>query len=511
MTERLKQTGGSIAIIGGGFLGCELACSLSNFAGLSDSAPSKNQLSVVHIFRESAPMGHVLPPCLSMATARHEAAQGIRVINSADVVTACQFACQPLDNLVHPEVSNPSNDTDASLWTGRDRLSDRLKKAIKELLATSTNKALIAPKSDEISSTSTESQNQTPDVRKIRLRIRRTPLGGTESIEAMEVDHVVCAIGVEPRVDLAESAGLELDPSHGGFLVNADMEARAGVYAAGDAASFWDPTLGMRRRVEHYNFAEESGALAGRNMAVAMLGRTNDSNPSTLVPPATNVDMAKYRHQSSVWSSLGPGIQWDAVGHLDSRRLITRAFLSAPLSTEEDATSQACPEPALPDSTDSSHSGNISSMLSSILDSSHSKKPDRGVIFYLTPGQRRLVGILLWNLAEDIYQEDEYSAPSRLNLARSMLAERRIIAGKPGALRAEAEIAELRQLAKHFDLFGEVESDYEEIKKLSEMHEHYMAEKRTESAKEVFTEDHGSENKTTVAENPEMKDTDIKT
>ncbi len=44
------------------------------------------------------------------------------------------------------------------------------------------------------------------------------------------VDHVVVAVGLEPNTELSRSAGLEIDPSHGGFLVNAELEARSNVW-----------------------------------------------------------------------------------------------------------------------------------------------------------------------------------------------------------------------------------------------------------------------------------------
>ncbi|CAF4676162.1 unnamed protein product, partial [Rotaria magnacalcarata] len=65
-------------------------------------------------------------------------------------------------------------------------------------------------------------------------------------------DHVIVAVGIEPNTDLAESAGLEIDPDQGGFLVNAELQARHNIWVAGDAASFYDIKLG-RRRVEHYD------------------------------------------------------------------------------------------------------------------------------------------------------------------------------------------------------------------------------------------------------------------
>ena len=48
-------------------------------------------------------------------------------------------------------------------------------------------------------------------------------------------------------------------------LVNAELEARGNVFAAGDCTSYHDIALG-RRRVEHYDHAVASGRRAGQNM-----------------------------------------------------------------------------------------------------------------------------------------------------------------------------------------------------------------------------------------------------
>ena len=44
------------------------------------------------------------------------------------------------------------------------------------------------------------------------------------------MDHVVVAVGLEPNVDLARDAGLEISESHGGYLVNAELEARSNIF-----------------------------------------------------------------------------------------------------------------------------------------------------------------------------------------------------------------------------------------------------------------------------------------
>lgn len=84
----------------------------------------------------------------------------------------------------------------------------------------------------------------------------------------MNIDRVVVAVGAEPNTNLAKTSRLETDPKIGGFLVNAELEARSNIWVAGDAACFYDVVLG-RRRVEHHDHAVISGRLAGENMTGA--------------------------------------------------------------------------------------------------------------------------------------------------------------------------------------------------------------------------------------------------
>lgn len=79
---------------------------------------------------------------------------------------------------------------------------------------------------------------------------------------------MVIAVGVEPNTDLAKTSHLETESKIGGFLVNAELQARNNIWVAGDAACFYDVKLG-RRRVEHHDHAVISGRLAGENMTGA--------------------------------------------------------------------------------------------------------------------------------------------------------------------------------------------------------------------------------------------------
>jgi 3-phenylpropionate/trans-cinnamate dioxygenase ferredoxin reductase subunit len=82
-------------------------------------------------------------------------------------------------------------------------------------------------------------------------------------------DVVVVGVGATPRTELAGEAGLALD---WGVAVDEHLETSApGVFAAGDVAAAWHPTLAWRLRVEHWANAKNQGALAARNMLGAGL------------------------------------------------------------------------------------------------------------------------------------------------------------------------------------------------------------------------------------------------
>jgi 3-phenylpropionate/trans-cinnamate dioxygenase ferredoxin reductase subunit len=109
------------------------------------------------------------------------------------------------------------------------------------------------------------------------------------------VDAVVAGIGIEPDVELARAAGLEVDD---GIRVDRGLRtSHPDIYAAGDVANFYNPALDRRLRVEHEDNANTMGRLAGQ----AMGGRT-----------------VSYDHLPSFYSDLFE-LGFEAVGEVDAR------------------------------------------------------------------------------------------------------------------------------------------------------------------------------------------------
>ncbi|XP_055004740.1 apoptosis-inducing factor 1, mitochondrial isoform X12 [Boleophthalmus pectinirostris] len=277
----------SITIIGGGFLGSELACALGRRS-------SETGLEVIQMFPEKGNMGKVLPEYLSNWTTEKVKKEGVRIVPEALV---------------------------KSVIFKDDKLEIRLK-----------------------------------DGRQVKT------------------DHIVAAVGLEPNVDLAKSAGLEVDSDFGGFRVNAELQARSNIWVAGDAACFYDIRLG-RRRVEHHDHAVVSGRLAGENM-------TGASKP--------------YWHQSMFWSDLGPDVGYEAIGIVDSSLPTVGVFAKATSKdTPKAATEQSGTGIRSESETEATAISPVASSTSAPI-VEHKDEYGKGVIFYLR--DKVVVGIILWNV-----------------------------------------------------------------------------------------------------------------
>jgi 3-phenylpropionate/trans-cinnamate dioxygenase ferredoxin reductase subunit len=117
----------------------------------------------------------------------------------------------------------------------------------------------------------------------------------TASGREIIADGVVAGIGMEPNIELATAAGLS---TNNGIVVDEFLRTSIpGIYAAGDVAEFYNPTLAKRMRVEHEDNANSMGRLAGRNMA-------------GMIEP--------YDHLPSFYSDMFE-LGYEAVGEVDSR------------------------------------------------------------------------------------------------------------------------------------------------------------------------------------------------
>ncbi|XP_006825404.1 apoptosis-inducing factor 1, mitochondrial-like [Saccoglossus kowalevskii] len=291
--DRITNNVGSVGIVGGGFLGSELACALAKRG-------KENGLKVHQIYPEFGNMARVLPEYLSHWTTNKIIEEGV------DVMPKHRVKSVSLDN------------------------------------------------------------------GKLVLKMK-------EGKDEVKVDHLIVAVGIEANTDLAKTSGLEIDDAHGGYRVNAELEARSNVWVAGDAACFYDIKLG-RRRVEHHDHAVVSGRLAGENM-------TGAGKP--------------YWHQSMFWSDLGPNIGYEAIGITDSSLPTVGVFAKATEKDTPKAASEASGEAMRSDS-------EMSAMNEESVPSTDQsaapvlKVPNmdenfgKGVIFYMK--DKIIVGVILWNV-----------------------------------------------------------------------------------------------------------------
>ncbi|HET7717889.1 MAG TPA: FAD-dependent oxidoreductase [Bauldia sp.] len=106
----------------------------------------------------------------------------------------------------------------------------------------------------------------------LRLARQVSAILGDGSVSAVRLDDgseiaadaVLVSIGVAPRVELAEAAGLAVD---NGIVVDRTLRTEdPHIFAAGDVCSFAHDLFGGRIRLESWKNAEEQGPIAARNM-----------------------------------------------------------------------------------------------------------------------------------------------------------------------------------------------------------------------------------------------------
>ena len=150
-------------------------------------------------------------------------------------------------------------------------------------------------------------------------------------------DAVVAGLGIRPNLTLAEKAGLGVG---NGILVDARMQTtHPDIFAAGDVVNFYNPALDMRMRTEHEENANETGLVAGQNMAggnveYSLLPRVYstlfdlDYDAVGLLDPAleTRVDWQEENKKGVVYYLLDQRVRgvlfWNFPGRIDAARTL---------------------------------------------------------------------------------------------------------------------------------------------------------------------------------------------
>jgi apoptosis-inducing factor 3 len=147
----------------------------------------------------------------------------------------------------------------------------------------------------------------------VRFHLMASPRAiGPQGVEfedgrTLPADLVVLGLGVRPRTDLAEKAGLHIE---NGVVVDTYLRTSApGIWAAGDSARYPEPRLGVSVRIEHWVVAQRQGQAVARDM----LG---------LGTPFLNVPFFWSQHYDVTLAYVGHAESWDTVdvsGNLATR------------------------------------------------------------------------------------------------------------------------------------------------------------------------------------------------
>jgi 3-phenylpropionate/trans-cinnamate dioxygenase ferredoxin reductase subunit len=107
----------------------------------------------------------------------------------------------------------------------------------------------------------------------VRTGAQLRAIRGSGKVEGVELGDgsvipaaaVVVGVGIRPRTELAEAAGLAVD---NGVLADATLRTEdPQIWAAGDVANAVNDWVGHRLRVEHFANANDQGPFVGRSMA----------------------------------------------------------------------------------------------------------------------------------------------------------------------------------------------------------------------------------------------------
>ena len=141
-------------------------------------------------------------------------------------------------------------------------------------------------------------------------------------------DVVVTAVGVRPAVAWLAGSGVEID---NGVSVDARLRTSvAGVFAAGDCASFWSRRYGRRLRFEHWDVALHQPEV----VASGLLGGSEPYDPVPYFWSEQFGRMVQYvgwhgDAERAVWRGDPAGAKW-AVCWLAGGRLVAALTVSTP-------------------------------------------------------------------------------------------------------------------------------------------------------------------------------------
>jgi NADPH-dependent 2,4-dienoyl-CoA reductase/sulfur reductase-like enzyme len=130
----------------------------------------------------------------------------------------------------------------------------------------------------------------------------------------LPADLVVVGVGVRPRIQLAERAGLKTDR---GVVVNEYLQTSAPeIFAAGDIARWPDLHTGEKLRIEHWVVAQRQGQTVARNM----LGQRR---------PFSEIPFFWSQHYDVQINYVGHAENWDEVrieGSIAARDCLVRYY-----------------------------------------------------------------------------------------------------------------------------------------------------------------------------------------
>ena len=119
-------------------------------------------------------------------------------------------------------------------------------------------------------------------------------------------DLFVVGVGVSPRTELAEAAGLTLD---NGVVVDQHLATSTpGIWAAGDVANVYYPIFRARIRLEHWSAALNQGPVAAKNM----LGQHVDTRRFRTSSPTSTTWHGVQRLRTALGPSGLPGRSGDS-------------------------------------------------------------------------------------------------------------------------------------------------------------------------------------------------------